>query len=251
MANHKSYSLIKGCFRVFDYFFFAISIISLAFTLSFVLITLIDLYNLYGFNISLSKVGFERFFGAFSWCSDYLKAGFIVFPIYFALSTYRLNEANKKTSDDSFFLNNQLKPQVEKLSNQLELIKDNNKKIFDYITLSKEIIIKDIMQNEKKGEIQSKNTLEKYFKKYIQDQLCIFEDCGYWYIDFCKKESLVCLESRCIKGNSNSSRIGLPHSLESFKAISTLLFCISSSYSNFDKDIEDIYKNALKKDIIV
>jgi hypothetical protein len=240
-----SYKLrkLKGKFfnKATDYSLFGVSILSLFFLILLVVLTFKE-EKLYGYSIDISKEGVETFVTAFTWCQDYLKACFLIFPIYVALSTYRIHEANH-------FRNNILKPQIEKLNSNLITIKDGdtnikNKRMFKQITSLGGQIIEDIIRTESKGTIQSKKSLQFYFNKYVQQYISIFEECGYWCHN-CNGIA-VCSGEKCRKNSTvpyNNTK--LSHSLPSFQQIARELFCISPSYSDFETDIEEMYKESI------
>jgi len=231
--------------KTLNFAFSSITLVSLFFLTLFVVISLSGLYKKHGFSIDFTEAGVTSFFATFTWCKDYMKACFIVFPIYFALSTYRVYEANKENSEKKDFLNNVINPRIEELNNRLIVIESKNKRMFAQITSLEREIIEDIMRKEEKG-VNSKKKLKKYFDKHIQEHLSIFEECEY-HKCCCKREE-PCSGKKCLIGPAIPPRNDkASHSLESFKEIAHKLFCISSKYSNFDDDIKSIYDEGVKE----
>jgi len=224
-------------FKVIDFSIHCVTLLSLFFLIILVFVTFKE-EKLYILSIDSSKEGVERFVGAFSWCKDYLGACFIIFPVYVILSTYRIHEANH-------FRNNVLKPKIEKLNTNLVTIKKDgfkkNKRMFKQISSLGGKIVEDITKTEKKGEIRSREILLFYFNRYIQQYVPIFEECGY----LCHKynDADICTGEKCQKYPTIQLpyKTKRPYSLISFQQIARELFCISPTYVDFEKDIEEIY----------
>lgn len=199
-----------------------------------ILITLIDLSK-YPVDF-FSKDSIKRFFDAFEWCRIYIAACFVLYPIYYTVNTYKLNEENK-------IYNNIVKPRTEALNSRLKRIELENLKMFEHFDHHGKQIIEDIIYNEKDARcIKSQEKLKKYFAIHIEKHIQNFEYCGYNY-GGCKNK--ICTGSACDKSQPTHCA-KKSHSLKEFKAIAYELFCISN-YAEFYDDIEKLYKDNIEK----
>ena len=79
-----------------------------------------------------------------------------------------------------------------------------------------------------------------YFNKYIKNQISKFEHSGYYGIN-CNGNCTTC--SNCQnKPTYNTNQF------EHFRLFAFDLFCVSVEYSNFERDIKEIYKKTLQEE---
>jgi hypothetical protein len=140
LANYmgRAGQFIKNEFLI--YLLIVILILSLIVGALVILYTLIDLATNYSFDIS--KEGIITFLDAFNW--KYITPSFVALSAYITLSTYKTHEKNR-------IYNNVVKPHADRLTTQLEAIREDNKLMFTHFSRYGENIIASIYNDEKTG----------------------------------------------------------------------------------------------------
>jgi len=237
MCRYKNYvskfkCIVNNIVRVFvnDEFFKYILLLSSCLAAIIVITTIADLAINYSFNFT--KEGFITLLDAFNW--EYISPFFVILSAYIALSTYRTHEKN-------MIYNNIVRPKVEDLYSKLNQIKEQNLQIYTHFTYQGKQIITDIILNEKERCINSKEKLNHYFFNYItKEQISNFEKCGFYYEE-CKVKLACSGKLSCSENNNVTYHGKTSHSLFFFKIIAYELFCISLTYTDFGRDIEELY----------
>ena len=195
-----------------------------------IITTIVDLAINYSFHST--KEGFITLLDAFNW--EYISPFFVILSAYIALSTYRTHEKN-------MIYNNIVRPKVEVLDFKLNQIKEQNLQIYTHFIYQGKQIVSDIIFNEKERCINSKERLNHYFINYItKEQITNFEKCGFHY-DGCKIKSTCIGELSCRENITVTYHGKTSHSLFLFKIIAYELFCVSYTYTDFERDIEKLY----------
>lgn len=199
----------------------------LFFTSYLIIITLCDLSK-YKFD-PFSKDSISFFLNSFYWCKDYISSSFVLYTIYYALKTYKINNENKLFS-------NIIEPNIRLFYSRIAMIKKENLRMHDHFDHNGRDIITRILVDTEGTLIENKDQLTKYFDIFIKPHITTFEMCGY----SCHQCNYnVCNEIQCINTVTyNSFR---SHSLSSFKIFAHELLCISHKYSDFENDLEYMY----------
>jgi len=205
-----------------------ILIICCAVMLIAVVYTFIDLSK-YSFDIS-SKNYIENFIKSFDWCKDIISSVFVVLSVFCAFQTFKVHNENR-------LFNNYIAPRGEKINANLKTIETKNKQLYNFVSRNHREIIKNIIREEEDNTINNKEKLIIYFNTYIKKQISKIEHSGH-YGKNCSGNCSTC--SNCQNKPTYST-----NQFENFKLFAFDLFCVSVEYSNFERDIKEIYEKTL------
>ena len=179
--------------------------------------------------------------------------GLIAAPIYYFLDTLL---RKSKYKDELFYNYMLLKEkslmkklnQIQELSqieenvfiDKLKQIKERNKKLYNFVIRNGGKMMTNIFSKEENNSINNKNRLKYYFNKYLKNEINTFEHSGYFGYK-CKSDC-----STCENKNVTIYYARYTNSFEEFKLIARELFCISPTYIDFEKDIEEMYKESIE-----
>lgn len=216
---------MSNIIRKLDYLFIAFFIISFILLIVVISYTIIDLsLNTY-FDFS-SRASIENFISAFNWCKSIIGTSFVMFSVFYVFQTFKVHNENK-------LFNIYLIPKEKNLYDNLNIIKSKNLKIYNFAIRYGKEIMRKIINTEPNNKIENKYVLEIYFNKHIKNHIEDFQ-CSTLYGTNCHG---VCKDCNQIKKYPSTST-----SYDQFKTIAFDLFCIDLEYSEFENDLEEIYK---------
>jgi hypothetical protein len=218
---------MKKLLKIINWMFAIALIISFTTMLIAIIYTFVDLSR-YPFNIS-SKNHIEYFIKSFDWCKDIIGSVFVVLSVFYAFQTFKIHNENR-------LFNNYIAPRGEKINTNLKKIETQNKQLYNFISRNHGEIIKKIIckEEDNNNTINNKEKLIFYFDKYAKKQINKFEHSGY-YGNECKGNCSIC-------PNFNKKPTYNTNQFERFRLFAFDLFCISVEYSDFEKDMKEIYE---------
>ncbi|HMM01681.1 MULTISPECIES: hypothetical protein [unclassified Dysgonomonas] len=235
--------------KFFTFWFYLIFGILFIFTIIFFIITTIEFINKHhSEDFDLHKDSIISFLDFFNPCLTCAGVWLAMYSVYYALNTFKVHDKNRKINEEDRIL----KPFMEKFFIQLDKIKDDkdnyNLKMYSMLNFYGKMVIRHIVSKEKENEIKSKEQLQCYFNKYIKKYIPAFEYCGY-YGHKCRK--IICMGKDCKEKDRIIITYFDPqkpaHSFDEFEKIAYDLFCISFEYTDFEKDIKELYTEKVEE----
>lgn len=219
---------MKEILRAINYLFAAVLITSFLLMVLAVLYTFIDLSKNTRFDVS-SKDSIELFFNSFEWCKSIIGSTFLMFSVFYAFQSLNVNQENR-------LFNNYIIPKEKNILSVINEFNDKHKMLYQFCIQNSREIMRTIISKEKTNRIENKNRLIYYFNKFVKKDITKFECSGFYGQDCCGDCS-VCEKDKVFN-----------HSLDyadNFKKVAFDLFCISLEYSDWEKDIEELYKQSI------